>query len=262
MGRHALLYRFPEKRLVMNGMPALLLSIFLLVVFFCGYFIQQITGFGAAIFCLPFALLVLPREVFMPAAWLFTGGQAILILIRQRKKVNVRQMMIVLTLAVLFGPISADYLLAHVSEALIKICLGLFIIVNSAYELYGIYRGKKKKGLRLWHCLYPIGSGALQSAYGIGGPLLIAYLNKTVEEKDALRSTVCGYWAVLNTFLLGKYIVSGQMTSVSAGVCLMLLPAVLAGAVTGSIVLKKINQRTFTIAVHCVLMGSAIFMII
>ena len=230
----------------MNGMPALLLSIFLLVVFFCGYFIQQITGFGAAIFCLPFALLVLPREVFMPAAWLFTGGQAILILIRQRKKVNVRQLMIVLTLAVLFGPISADYLLAHVSEALIKICLGLFIIVNSAYELYGIYRG----------------SGALQSAYGIGGPLLIAYLNKTVEEKDALRSTVCGYWAVLNTFLLGKYIVSGQMTSVSAGVCLMLLPAVLAGAVTGSIVLKKINQRTFTIAVHCVLMGSAIFMII
>ncbi len=52
----------------MNSMPALLPSIFLLVVFFCGYFIQQITGFGAAIFCLPFALLVLPREVFMPAA--------------------------------------------------------------------------------------------------------------------------------------------------------------------------------------------------
>ena len=116
----------------MNDMPTLLPSIFLLVIFFLGYFIQQITGFGAAIFCLPFALLVLPREVFMPAAWLFTGAQSIFILIRQRKKINVRQLMIVLTLAVLFGPISADYLLAHVSEGLIKICLGLFIIVNSA----------------------------------------------------------------------------------------------------------------------------------
>lgn len=145
MGRHALLYRFPEKRLVMNGMPALLLSIFLLVVFFCGYFIQQITGFGAAIFCLPFALLVLPREVFMPAAWLFTGGQAILILIRQRKKVNVRQLMIVLTLAVLFGPISADYLLAHVSEALIKICLGLFIIVNPPMSFMEYTEGKRRR---------------------------------------------------------------------------------------------------------------------
>ena len=178
------------------------------------------------------------------------------------KVIGIIILVIVLTLAVLFGPISADYLLAHVSEGLIKICLGLFIIVNSAYELHGIYKGKKKKGLRLWHYLYPIGSGALQSAYGIGGPLLIAYLNKTIEDKDALRSTVCGYWAVLNTFLLGKYIVSGQMTSVSAGVCLMLLPAVIAGAIAGGFVLKKINQRTFSVAVHCVLMGSAIFMII
>lgn len=246
----------------MNSMPALLPSIFLLVVFFCGYFIQQITGFGAAIFCLPFVLLVLPREVFMPAAWLFTGAQSVFILIRQRKKVNVRQLVVVLTLAVLFGSMSAGYLMDHVSEQLIKICLALFIIMNSAYELSGIYRGKKEKGLKLWHYLYPIGSGALQSAYGIGGPLLIAFLNKTIEDKDALRSTVCGYWAVLNTFLLGKYLISGQMTSVSTAVCLMLLPAVIAGGLAGSLVLKRINQRTFSVAVHCVLMGSAIFMII
>lgn len=257
-----MLHRFPEKGLMMNGMPALLPSVFLLVVFFLGYFIQQITGFGAAIFCLPFALFVLPREVFMPAAWLFTGAQAIFILIRQRKKVNVRQLIVVLTLAVLFGSMLADYMLCHVSENLIKTCLGLFIIINSAYELFGMYKGKKKRGLQRWHYLYPIGSGALQSAYGIGGPLLIAYLNKTIEDKDALRSTVCGYWAVLNTFLLGKYLISGQMTSVSAGVCLMLLPAVIAGGLAGSLVLKRINQRTFSVAVHCVLMGSAIFMII
>lgn len=242
-------------------MPALLPSIFLLAVFFFGYFIQQITGFGAAIFCLPFALLVLPREVFMPAAWFFTGAQAAIILIRQRRKVNVKQLAIVLVLAVLFGPVSADYLLHHVSEKLIKICLAMFIVVNSAYELYGIYRGKNRQGLRFWHYLYPIGSGALQSAYGIGGPLLMAYLNKTIEDKDTLRSTVCGYWAVLNTILLSRYIISGQMTSVSAGLCLLLLPAVIAGGITGGVVLKRIDQRTFSAAVHCVLIGSAIFMI-
>lgn len=86
MGRHALLYRFPEKRLVMNGMPALLPSIFLLVVFFCGYFIQQITGFGAAIFCLPFALLVLPREVFSQRHGFLQGLQSIFILILSEKE--------------------------------------------------------------------------------------------------------------------------------------------------------------------------------
>lgn len=246
----------------MNGMPDLLPSVCLLTIFFTGYFIQQITGFGAAIFCLPFSLLLLPREVFMPATWLFTGVQALVILLSRREKVNVKQLTIVLVLASVFGTMTSSYLLMHVSESITKICLGIFIVLNSLYELYVIRKGEKRKGLKLWHYVYPVGSGALQSSYGVGGPLLVAYLSKVIEDKDEMRSTICGYWVFLNTFLLCKHIISGQVTILSVRICLMLIPAVIAGCTIGNLILKRINQKTFLIAVHCVLIISAMLMVI
>lgn len=198
----------------------------------------------------------------MPATWFFTGAQSIYILLGQRKKVNVRQLAIVVSLAAIFGTMTSDFLFAHVSAGIMKACLGVFIVTNSVYELYGLYRRKKRQGLKPWHYLYPIGSGALQSSYGIGGPLLVAYLNKTIEDKDELRSTICGYWAFLNTFLLGKYVLAGHMTAESVRICLLLIPAVIAGCMAGGVVLKKTNQKAFSIGIHCILMISVVFMII
>lgn len=72
----------------------LLLSLIL----FFGYFEQQITGFGATVFCLPFALLLVPREIFTPVGWFFTACSVCLHFVTAEEKVNKKMLLISLIL--------------------------------------------------------------------------------------------------------------------------------------------------------------------
>ena len=89
--------------------------------------------------------------------------------------------------------------------------------------------GKEKKGIKSFHYLYPIGSGALQTSFGIGDPLLVAFLTKTIDGRDELRSTVAGYWVFINGFLLASLVFSSGIPERSLSCGLILLPAVLLG---------------------------------
>ena len=167
----------------------LLLSLIL----FFGYFEQQITGFGATVFCLPFALLLVPREIFTPVGWFFTLVQSVCILLRQRKKVNKKMLLISLILAGSLGTLTGNAVVTRFPSQILKLCLAIFIVINSSLA---IYRSRKKAVsagvLKPWHYLFPVGSGAMQASYGVGGPLLVAFLAKSIFDKDELRSTLAG----------------------------------------------------------------------
>lgn len=233
----------------------------LAVIFFMGYFEQQITGFGATLFCLPFALILIPKDIFTFVAWLYTCGQSCYILIRQRTSVNWKQLLIVLLLAGALGtPVSA-YCLEHLPAVYVKWGLAVFIAGNSILELYRNRKGKERAQLHRWHYLFPVGSGALQASFGIGGPLLAAYLTRIIEDKNALRSTLAGYWVFLNGFLLVRRICTTSIEAEAIHLSILLLPAVLLGIICGSAVLKKIDQQNFSMLVHVILVISSILIL-
>ena len=52
-----------------------------------------------------------------------------------------------------------------------------FIIFNSGYSLYVDARKKETSSeMKIYHYLYPVFSGLLQTAYGVGGPLIGTYM--------------------------------------------------------------------------------------
>lgn len=232
------------------------------VIVFFGYFEQQVTGFGATVFCLPFALLLISREVFTPIGWFFTFVQSIYILIRQRKKINKKLLLISLILAGSLGTLLGNTIVVYFPSRLLKIGLAIFIVINSSLS---IYRSKREDapdgGLKLWHYLFPIGSGAMQASYGVGGPLLVAFLAKSISDKDELRSTLAGYWVFLNGFLLAQNVLTTGIPAASLQLWLFLAPSVVLGMILGNIALKKINSQHFGLLINIVLILSSVLML-
>lgn len=246
----------------MSDSIALIPTCCLFVIFFLGYFEQQITGFGATLFCLPFAMFFIDKGVFTPIAWAFTLAQAAYIFVRQRNHVNIKQLFISLVLASTFGTIISNLLLESFPEKCIKLGLAIFIVLNSSVEIHRIVTDAKRKPLKPRHYFYPVGSGALQASFGIGGPLLVAYLTKVIDDKDELRSTLSGYWVFLNGFLLINCALTRGIPIESVRLGGVLLPAVLLGIILGSLVVKKVNHKTFSLLVHVVLIISSGLMLI
>lgn len=234
----------------------------LFAIFFFGYFEQQITGFGASLFCLPFSLFFIPKEIFTPIVWFFTFGQSTYIFIRHRKSINAKQLIISLIPACTAGWLLSTTLLEKLPSAYVKLGLAIFIAANSAAEIYFMKTGKIKKRLKPIHYLYPVGSGALQTGFGIGGPLLVAFLAKTIETKEELRSTLAGYWVFINGFLLANLAFSSGIPEKSISYSLFLMPAVLLGMVFGNAALKKVNHKTFSFLVHIILIASSVLIIL
>ena len=224
------------------------------VILFFGYFEQQVTGFGATVFCLPFALLLIPREIFTPVGWFFTFAQSIYILIRQRNKVNKKLLLISLILAGSLGTLLGNTVVAYFPSRVIKICLAIFIVGNSLFSIYRSRReAKQNETLKLWHYLFPIGSGAMQASYGIGGPLLVVFLAKPIHDKDELRSTLAGYWVFLNGFLLLQSLATTGIPTASMELWLFLTPSVILGMVLGNLALKKLDPKHFSLLINIVL---------
>lgn len=246
----------------MSGELSLFSLCCLSIIFFLGYFEQQITGFGASLFCLPFSLFFIPKEIFTPIVWAFTFAQSIYILIKQRKSVNKKQLFLSLLLACSAGTLLSVLFLERLPAAYVKLGLALFIAINSSIEIYRIRTGIVKKGLKLWHYIFPVGSGALQTSFGIGGPLLVAFLTKTIDDKNELRSTLAGYWVFINGFLLISQWVTSGIPSESTKGALYLLPAVILGMLIGNLALKKVNHKTFSLLVHIVLIASSILILL
>ena len=92
--------------------------------------------------------------------------------------------------------------------------------------------------------------------------MLVAFLTKTIDDKNELRSTLAGYWVFINGFLLISQWVTSGIPSESTKGALYLLPAVILGMLIGNLALKKVNHKTFSLLVHIVLIASSILILL
>lgn len=233
------------------------------VIFFCAYFIQGITGFGAALFSLPFSLLLITKGEFVPATLFFTLVQSITIVIKDHKHINKKQLMIVLGIATIAGIPFGTFISSNFDIKLVKYILAILILTNSSIALYNTYRKSNiNKSFRWYHYFLPLLSGGLQSSFGIGGPPLMTYFTKVISDKIQLRVTACSYWVFLNSIILITYYFQKGFSINNFEIIMYLFPAVLLGAYSGNHIIKQINEIKFKRFVHMILMFSALFLFI
>lgn len=220
---------------------------------FCGYTIQTVTGFGAVIFALPLCMLFVNRLDVLPVFLMMSIYQSLSVAYKDKDFIDKIGFVKMFALAI-SGMIVGMMLGNIIPERQLNILLGIFIILNSLYSLYLLYSKKQNnKVLRPYHYTYTILSGMMQSAYGMGGPLISMYMDKVTSNKNTYRGMLSLYWGLLNPFIIIGYFIRGQITINHFYMFLLLFPAVLLGLFIGNKVLAKISIKRFQTFVYILL---------
>lgn len=109
--------------------------------------------------------------------------------------------------------------------------------------------------MKIYHYLYPIFSGLLQTAYGVGGPLIGTYMDTQTKEKRTYRSMISLYWCILNPFIILGYFLKGSIGIGHQKLFMLLFPAVILGYLLGNFTINKISQKKFKYMTHIMLIS-------
>ena len=105
-------------------------------------------------------------------------------------------------------------------------------------------------------------SGIIHGMFVSGGSLLVIYMAERLDDKTAFRSTLSAVWVILNGILLVTQIFSGDITGEVAMNQLIALPVLFLAMYIGSVLFKRMEQRTFLIITYILLLISGISLFI
>jgi len=148
------------------------------------------------------------------------------------------------------GVVFGYYALGHVSDRQAKTMIGAIILILSALSYWQRFRSRgalANAAIHHWGVAAATGviAGFTTLVANAAGPLMAIYLVAMRLPKLEYVSTAAVFFMLLNLFKVPFMVKLGLITPQSFTFNLMLAPAVLAGALAGRWMLRRLNQRLF-----------------
>ncbi len=239
----------------MFDLPFILLGL----IVFLSYTTQAITGFGSTVIALTLGAQFYTIPELLPVLVALNLPLCAWVVARNPRQVD-RNMLVKgifpwMTLGFVIGVLVAGILAGDV----MKKAFGGLVIVVSAIELFGMWKGKvgamlSPAAFRTW----VVGAGLTQGVYASGGPMLVYAVSKTGLDRSRFRATLLAVWLIFNGALLVTYLARGNWDSTAGMRTLALLPLIPLGIVVGDWLHHKVPEKGFTYLVHtCLLIAGA-----
>ena len=209
--------------------------LFLLVILLTNI-IQGITGFAGTILAMPPGLMLVGYPVAKPVLNVLGLLSGIYVFTGNYKSVCWKELRKIV--AVMAAGIIGGILLR-----------GLFIQTPSRQESPALY-------------LILILAGIVHGIFVSGGPLLISYLTKKIQDKVSFRATISTVWIFLNGMILADDIRAGLWTPELCRIQLISVPFLLAGMFIGGKLYARMSQRLFMIITYVLLFISGISLLV
>ncbi|OPJ62858.1 sulfite exporter TauE/SafE family protein [Clostridium oryzae] len=236
-------------------------DLFLLMATFIAYFVKGITGFGNTLVMSPLFSFVVSNRVTTPVDLIFSIPTNTYIAWKERKNISLK---IVLPLSIMLfvGIIPGTFLLKTGNDKMLKAILGV-VVIGMAIEMITRKYSKRKINRTNPLILIIIGvlSGILAGLYGIGA-LLVAYINRTTDNKSAFRANICCVFLTDNIIRLFIYSYTGILNMHVIILSLLLSPAVIIGMMAGMKVYSMMKEDTVKNSVIALLIISGAVLII
>ena len=150
------------------------------LVFVLAHLVQGVTGFGAVVLTISVLAFLYPVKLLVPVLVVVSLVQVIWFAFVGWRQINRGHARIILLLA--FAGLPLGYLVYRFLPAgVLKIALGVFVVLVAAANLFGL---RVKVGIPR-SCYYGLNvlGGIFQGALATGGPLLIIYAARMLEER-------------------------------------------------------------------------------
>ena len=227
---------------------------------------EAITGFGCTVLALPFIALLLGLKIAVPMlviqAWVLT----LYVVLVSRKQIIWKEYAYILLIAGLGFPVGI-YISHRLPEDGLKWVLAIFMVtVGIQGFLKYMLRpdGKVNASVRSkrWASgLLPIG-GLIHGAFGSGGPLIVVYATKALQDKGLFRVTLCMVWLTLNTLLISQWMIRESLNGHIVKLTAFCLPFTVIGMVIGNVAHYRMNELFFRRLVYAVLTAAGITLIL
>lgn len=232
------------------------LFIFLLAI--VASFIQRVSGFGFGIFVMMFFPFFLPSygESVMLSG-LLAGSTALLIAIRNWKYIRWRMMWIVVLFNLITSFLATEYM-ASLSNATLKRCLGVVLILIALYFLFG--EGKMGRMFKSKPAQLSIGSvsGVMGGMFAMPGPPVVLYCISTLKDKREYVATLQAFSVVFN---VGYTLFRAKVGFYSDDTLLWWMVGLIGGLIgtsLGTRCFELISNRTLKRIVYVLMMISGI----
>ena len=260
-------------------------AVFFLVILLSNI-IQGITGFAGTILAMPPSLMLVGYDTAKPVLNVLGLLSGIYVFAGHRKHVcwgELKKIVAVMAAGIVGGIFLKGFFAGR--ERVLYALLGLFVVCLSLQGLHKLWRdwlgtqedaaagaktadakaaaegkaaGPDKAGLYLLLGL----AGIVHGIFVSGGPLLIGYLTKRIQDKVSFRATISTVWVVLNTIILLDDIRSGLWNPELVKIQVASIPFLLAGMAVGSRLYAKMSQRLFMLSTYVLLFVSGISLLI
>lgn len=249
-------------------------NILFLLVILLSNVIQGITGFAGTILAMPPSLMLVGYPVAKPVLNVLGLLSGIYVFAGNYKRVCWKELKkIVAVMAVgIIGGILIKGLFEGKDQILYKL-LGVFIIFLSVQGWLSLQKGgeKQESGTAVLApangdspVLYLILAlaGIAHGIFVSGGPLLISYLTKKIQDKVSFRATISTVWVFLNSMILVDDIRAGLWNAQLCKIQLISIPFLLLGMFVGGKLYARMSQRLFMMITYVLLFISGISLLV
>ena len=229
--------------------------------------IQGITGFAGTLLAMPFSLRLVGPGIAVPVLNSLGFVSGLYVFIPNRDKViwrEIKQVVIIMLPFMFLGVLIRQRLMEQQKILyLILGCLVMFMAFRGLADTFIKKSEKDKKPLgEVTMKVLLILAGIIHGMFVSGGSLLVIYMAERLDDKTSFRSTISAVWVILNGILLLTQIFAGDITKEVALSQLIALPVLFLAMFIGSVLFKRMEQRTFLIITYVLLIISGISLFI
>jgi len=161
------------------------------------------------------------------------------------------------------GVVAGFFFMDRIDSEQLKPVIGIVVLVMLALSVFLHLRRSERvpRGL-LFAALIGVGAGFTTMIANAAGPLMTIYLISMKAEKKEFVGTAAWFFAMINLFKVPFSVGLGLINAKSFTFDLMLLPAIVAGAVGGYFLLKVIPQKVFDVVLLVLAGVAAIYLIV
>ena len=201
--------------------------------------VQTLTGFGAGVIM----VLLLSTQLGMIAAPAVNTsiclGLTTVLTVRYWKSIEFRKMALPIALYTVLSAVSI-YFVTRIDMDLLAISFGVFLIGLSVFSLFFSKRIRIRENILLLLAFAMI-SGVFSGLFGVGGPLLAAYLIAVTNSQESYIGNTQFLFTATNIINMGIRIARGIYKPEYIGYSLVGIAAVLIGMMLGNRIRERIN---------------------
>jgi uncharacterized protein len=220
-------------------------------IIFVGSLVRSSLGFGEALIAMPLLAFVIPTRMAAPLVAVVSSFNAILILYREWRQVNVRETRPLVIFALMGIPIGL-WLLNTGSEGHIKLLLALVVIGFATWSL--LSRRTIRIIPKAWAPVFGLLAGILGGAYNTAGPPLVVFGTLRQWPAERFRANLQSYFLLGGTTVLAMHISQGSMTTEVLTLTSLCLPLTIIASVVGRRLTKSVSTGQFIRVVHVFLL--------